>query len=299
MPNFTSSYETNLFTANTGMTNSIKSTTIPTTHGDLYVSDTGNTRGPCILLIHGNSFSSKIFRHQLTSPNLTSRYRLVALDLPGHGQSSNAPDPNKSYTQPSYAGAAIEVLQHLGISEAVVLGWSLGGHIAIEMMPRFPGLRGIMIVGTPPVDHGEVLDGFSLANSSGEDPLKTAYPARSDLSEAEMAEYARICADPPFEDWMEETVKRTDQKTREIMFTAFVRSEDVTQRTIVETDKRVRVAVVNGKSEPWINLNWIRNINFAKLWRNECIEMEGLLHAPFWAKPDAFEPLLLEFMESL
>jgi pimeloyl-ACP methyl ester carboxylesterase len=43
-----------------------------------------------ILLVHGNSSSSRIWQKQLEGP-LGGKYRLIAIDLPGHGRSSPPP----------------------------------------------------------------------------------------------------------------------------------------------------------------------------------------------------------------
>jgi pimeloyl-ACP methyl ester carboxylesterase len=65
---------------------------------------------------------------------LAENHRLIAFDLPGHGQSSNAPHPARSYTLPGLADACVELLEKLGVTEAIAFGWSLGGHIGIEMV---------------------------------------------------------------------------------------------------------------------------------------------------------------------
>jgi pimeloyl-ACP methyl ester carboxylesterase len=44
------------------------------------------------VLIHGNSSSSRAFSRQLDGP-MGKRFRLVAVDLPGHGASDDAKDP--------------------------------------------------------------------------------------------------------------------------------------------------------------------------------------------------------------
>lgn len=62
---------------------------------------------------------------------------------------------------------------------------------------------------------------------------------------------------------------------------------------------QIPIAVINGKNEPFINLGWIRNIMFKNLWRGDCIEMDGLLHAPFWAKPDEYLDLLRQFINDV
>jgi pimeloyl-ACP methyl ester carboxylesterase len=73
-------------------------------------------------MIHGNSFCRGVFRHQLQSP-LTANHRLIAFDLLGHGESSNAPDPERTYTVEGLADAAVELLGKRGIANAIVLGW--------------------------------------------------------------------------------------------------------------------------------------------------------------------------------
>ena len=120
---------------------------IATSHGTLAVEESGQGGLP-VLLIHGNSFCRGVFRNQMQG-QIAKSHRLIAFDLPGHGQSSNAIDPQRSYTRPGLADAAVELLYQLGVDEAIVFGWSLGGHIGIEMIPRFPGMRGLMISGAP------------------------------------------------------------------------------------------------------------------------------------------------------
>jgi pimeloyl-ACP methyl ester carboxylesterase len=60
------------------------------------------------------------FRHQMQG-RLANEYRLIAFDLPGHGQSSNGTDFKRSYTRPGFTDAAVEVLGQLGVTKAVVL----------------------------------------------------------------------------------------------------------------------------------------------------------------------------------
>jgi pimeloyl-ACP methyl ester carboxylesterase len=76
------------------------SSTLQTDHGLISISDTNlNNASFALLLLHGNSSSSEIWRHLQTSANLTSRWRIIAFDLPGHGSSSDAPVPERLYTQ--------------------------------------------------------------------------------------------------------------------------------------------------------------------------------------------------------
>src|SRR6516164_11587748 len=97
---------------------------IATSHGSLAVEESGHGGIP-VLLIHGNSFCRGIFRHQMQGQIAKNR-RLISFDLPGHGESSNAIDPKRSYTRPGLAEATVELLDKLGVTEAIVFGWSLG-----------------------------------------------------------------------------------------------------------------------------------------------------------------------------
>lgn len=135
---------------------------IVTSHGSLAVEDTGGSGVP-VLLIHGNSFCSGVFRNRMQG-QMAKEHRFIAFDLPGHGQSSDATDPQRTYTLPGLADAAVELLDKLGVVEAIVFGWSLGGHIGIEMIQRFAGMRGLMISGAPPVGPNHLSQGF---NASG------------------------------------------------------------------------------------------------------------------------------------
>src|SRR6516162_9254625 len=117
-----------------------------------------------------------VIRNQMQG-QIAKDHRLIAFDLPGHGQSSNAPDPKRTYTRPGLADAAVELLDKLDVKEAGVFGWSLGGHIGIEMIPRFPGMRGLMISGAPPVRHNHMSQGFRASphlSSAGKEELSKA-----------------------------------------------------------------------------------------------------------------------------
>src|SRR4051812_15131814 len=78
---------------------------VVTSHGTLAVEQRGEGE-TAVLLVHGNSSCRGVFRHQLEA-SFAARYRMIAFDLPGHGQSSDAPDPQRSYTLPGFADATL------------------------------------------------------------------------------------------------------------------------------------------------------------------------------------------------
>lgn len=270
--------------------------TFESTHGLISVTDTAlKNSAPALLLIHGNSSSSKIFKHIISSSEVTGKYRVVTFDLPGHGASSNSQEPEKSYSMRGYADLAIEILSHLNISSVVVLGWSLGGHIAIEMIPLLPPrmLKGILIIGTPPALGLSQTDrGFTFTDGH------MSMAAKKDFTEDDIKNFSRNTAGEPFEQWMEDDVRRCDGKSRYLMWKKFAEGVGVDQRKVVEEWADGLVGVVNGGSEPFVNLDYLDQIKWKRLWNGKCLRLEGQGHAPFWEQPKEFESILLEFLEA-
>jgi pimeloyl-ACP methyl ester carboxylesterase len=268
---------------------SIRQRILLTSHGSLAVEESGQSGLP-VLLIHGNSSCRGVFRHQLHG-RLAEKHRLIAFDLPGHGQSSDAPDPLRSYTRPGFADVAIEVLGKLGVTEAVVFGWSLGGHIGIEMIPRFPGMRGLLITGTPPVGRNNMAQGFVASPHSG-------VAGRQDLSEADIDAFVQAIFGGPVDPSLRDAVTRADGRFRKRLFEASRAGEGVDQRLIVETSS-IPLAVVNGGADRLVNLDYIDTVAYANLWEGHCHRLAGLGHASFWEAPDVFDPVLERFLRDV
>lgn len=96
---------------------------------------------------------------------------------------------------------------------------------------------------------------------------------------------------------MEECAKRTDGRAREIVWGAWVAGRGVDQRSAVERRGDVLLGVVNGKEDPFVNREYIDEIRWGRLWRNECIWLDSLGHAAFWEKPEEFVGVLKQFTE--
>lgn len=262
---------------------------IATSHGSLAVEETGSGDLP-VLLIHGNSFCRGVFRNQMQG-QIAKKHRFIAFDLPGHGQSSNAADPNLSYTLPGLADAAIELLDELGIAEAIVFGWSLGGHIGIEMIPRFPGMRGLMICGAPPVSHNQMSQGFNASPHLG-------VAGKQELSEAEINAFVEGIIGKSAQPFLKDAVTRADGRFRKRLFESARAGEGVNQRLIVESNP-VPLAVVNGGADRLVNLDYFNTVAYANLWEGRCHRLSRLGHAPFWEAQEAFTPVLERFLRDV
>jgi len=85
--------------------------------------------GEALLLIHGMAGSSATWRAVL--PQLSKKYRVVAPDLFGHGESAK---PRGDYSLGAFAVSLRDLLDELGITRATVVGQSLGGGVAMQFV---------------------------------------------------------------------------------------------------------------------------------------------------------------------
>jgi malonyl-CoA O-methyltransferase len=83
---------------------------------------------PDLVLLHGWGMSSAVWRHWL--PLLRRRCNVILLDLPGSGLSPAQPNLT--------IDALLDQLREYIPSQAALLGWSLGGNIALAFTARFP-----------------------------------------------------------------------------------------------------------------------------------------------------------------
>ncbi|MEE8395019.1 MAG: alpha/beta hydrolase [bacterium] len=265
--------------------------TIPTTHAEVAVSDSASD-GPPVLFLHGNSVSKEVFRNQTTN-DLARRWRIVAMDLPGHGASGNAKEPERSYTVPGYADAAREVLDQLEIERAAVVGISLGGHVGIEMMARSLGVSGLFITGSPAVSPG--MEGFAQAFQ----PMELApLLGQAELTDEEAAKFVGATLGESHSEEFLPAVLRTDHAARPALFGALMQGEGANQREAVETSE-IPLAVVNGALDQFVNHEYVGSLQYANLWRGCVHSLAGLGHAPFLESPATYNALLAEFLEDV
>jgi pimeloyl-ACP methyl ester carboxylesterase len=101
-------------------------------HGDrVAYRDEGS--GDALLLIHGMAGSSETWRAVL--PQLAKKYRVIAPDLLGHGQSAK---PRGDYSLGAFAVSLRDLLDELGVAQATIVGHSLGGGVAMQFFYQHP-----------------------------------------------------------------------------------------------------------------------------------------------------------------
>jgi pimeloyl-ACP methyl ester carboxylesterase len=110
--------------------------TLPTAHvGEvaLFHTDEGPREGPALLLVHGWTCDSHDWCFQLEE--LTTRHRVIAVDLRGHGRSST---PSSGYDPHTLAADLAALLTRLGVDPVVAVGHSLGGLVVAALAVEHP-----------------------------------------------------------------------------------------------------------------------------------------------------------------
>ncbi|MFT5612010.1 MAG: pimeloyl-ACP methyl ester carboxylesterase [Polaribacter sp.] len=131
----------------------------------IHYRDFGNSQSQAIILIHGTSDS--LLTWDAIAPYLENDYRLISLDLPGHGFSSAHPQANYS------RGAMVEsvklLMDYLNVDSASLIGNSLGGGIAWRTALSYPDRVNSLVLldpsGAPLMMRSKSNIGFRLMRS--------------------------------------------------------------------------------------------------------------------------------------
>lgn len=114
--------------------------------GDLEVVERGPKGAAPIVLIH--CFTCAINYWDAMIPRLERGHRVIAIDLLGHGGSEK---PKSGYSVSNQADLVAEALDKLGVTDAEVVGHSLGGAVAVALAQQSAQLvNRVVIVDTPP-----------------------------------------------------------------------------------------------------------------------------------------------------
>jgi pimeloyl-[acyl-carrier protein] methyl ester esterase len=109
----------------------------------IYYEETGTGRP--LVFIHGWAMSGRVWHFQ---QELADSFRLITMDLRGHGHSSTAPD---GYSLEGFVADVVALFEQLALTGALLVGWSMGAQVVLQ---AFSGLKlrlaGLLLVaGTP------------------------------------------------------------------------------------------------------------------------------------------------------
>jgi len=240
-----------------------------------------------IIFIHGNSMNSDTWLPQLNNPELNSKYRLIAFDLPGNGQSEWYKNDTKGYRPKNMALLIKTIIEKFNIERYLLVGLSYGTNIIGEIDPPLPNCAGIL------------LEGACIVND--------AFPASAIITPGPNG-HVIVAANPTDQELYDYTFLNTKSKEVGESFIKSYRAADPAFReemakTMMESDmgnelENIKkwnrpVCVMFGKEEKLIKTDYLNE--FEPLWNKKVYHVENASHVVNEEAPEEFNKTLLSF----
>ncbi len=255
---------------------------------DLHFSYLDGGRGNIVLLVHG--FGSNKDSWNRFARHLSSKYRVVAVDLPGHGESASGLEYN--YGIPSQARRLALFTEALGIDRFHILGSSMGGAIAIYFSHEHPdriitlGLMSAAGVLSPrPSEYMQKLE-------KGENPLLVR--SREDFDA--MLEF--VMAQPPYMPWFVRNVAYEQYRKRQAINQKIF--NDIATGEVTEVpflpEINMPVFILWGEKDRVLDVSSVEVFE-KRIPRTEIVILDGIGHAPMYEAPEISAKHYLAFLQ--
>lgn len=266
--------------------------TFSSTHAEIAVLDSGGAGKP-VVFVHGNSFCKEFFAKQFQS-GLVEQYRLIAIDLPGHGQSSKAHRPEQTYNVNGYSQVLMECINGLHLENPFLVGWSMGGHVVLDALAKGQKCAGVLITGTPPIEMSYA--GFEKGFLPMPELMSLWGKERFTQEEALLFINACHCpVDLRQSPFALDTVLKTDGKCRSLLMKSIGATPSVDQKTLVETNETPLCVILGSKDK--LNLDYVtKQVRYKNLFQKKVFLIEGSGHFVFWEQPSIFNSILADFL---
>lgn len=235
-----------------------------------------------LVFLHGWCCDRESWKHQLDA--FANDYRIVAIDLGGHGESGK---DRKQWTIKGLANDVEAVIKQLGLKRVILVGHSMGGTLSLEVAKRMPGV----VVGVIGVD--------TLHNAEYEWPkeqMKQFLSAFESDFKGTMANAIRGMlpekTDPELVKWITTKAQEQDQKMAIGLFGDF---PNLDMKALFK-DAKVPVRCIN--SAPSFQFAMATAIDINKKYADfNAVIIDGPGHYPMLEKPAEFNQKLREVLK--
>ncbi len=257
---------------------------------ETFYEDTGD--GPAVVLIHGHSVDLRMWKYQVALL-ADLAFRAIRYDVRGHGRSSV---PSSGYTWENYSLDLKELLDHLTVDSAHIVGLSMGGGVALKFTVDNPD----RVISLTLVD--STLPGFTYSPefSSSIEALREAV-----IAEGAGAAFERLWLPSPIFDGLRRHPDRFEETVEMVRgFQAVEYLGDAAEPGYVQPDLAARLGeievptlVVVGEDDlPDFRL--IADLLEGNIQGARKAVITGTGHVPPVEDPPAFNRALMEFLAS-
>ncbi len=237
-----------------------------------------------IIFIHGNSSNATVFSSLLNSPKF--EYSSLTIELPGHYDDFQD-QGFKEFSIPNIINNLVEIIG--AIENSIFLyGHSLGGHLAIEIAPQLHNLKGICIMGTPPIE-------LPLNFESAFNPVPEMVVLFEEQPEDGILEafLDKAVTNPTVKDHIKADFLNTQPKVRTGVANAAPNNQWNNQRAIFKS-LQISKYIAHGFKDPFINLSYLEEINAENQPECELTLFNHSGHYPMLEVPNDYEAYIIE-----
>jgi pimeloyl-ACP methyl ester carboxylesterase len=241
--------------------------------------------GSAVVLLHAFPLDRRMWRG--VTPALAARHRVVAIDLPGFGESPLSSEP---WSVDDAADAVIARLDGLGVVSPAIVGLSMGGYVALAIAARHPGRVGALVLcdtragaDGPPAREGRDAGRAALARGEREAFLGSLLD--------------RLVAPGAPAEIRAELRRLADAQTTDALRAALLALRDRPDRTALLPSLRLPALVMVGAEDALTPPSEARAIAGA-IPGAALVEIAGAGHLSAVEQPAAFASALLDFLSS-
>lgn len=251
----------------------------------------GDIRNNAIVFIHGNSLNSLSFKKQF---ELLNDIPLIAINIPGHGNSIRSTEFENVYCLPGYIKAVKDVIKQLELSDYILAGHSLGGHIAIEAAEELNAIKGLFIFGTPPIGMPPQMDQMFHSH-----PLMNLLFSGEISKEDALSLSNSFIHNPSLHiNELSNYILQTDPNTRLNLGASIGKGQFKNELEIIN-NLNIPVAIGHGRHDAMVNDSYIQQQAFKNLWNKNIIYFENSGHCPQLEEPNEFNKAINEYHHSI
>jgi 3-oxoadipate enol-lactonase len=243
--------------------------------------------GDAVIFLHAFPLQAAMWDYQIEA--LEQTHRCIAIDLPGFGQSPPPGAPDAASMQ-GWAALVAEALDQLGVTEATVVGASMGGYLAMALLRHHPErVRQLVLAGSrarsddPTVaqrrtNQQDELRGGAEVGSLAKETVEGLLSSGS-MARAELVDYVHALAEgADAEGWIAALEAMKDRPDSMLL----LRQADVRALVIVgELDRVTPIAEA---------------MSLRSLLKGELVVVSDVGHLPNIEDPLAFNEALLRFL---
>jgi pimeloyl-ACP methyl ester carboxylesterase len=246
-----------------------------------------------IFFIHGNSCSSRVWYKQFAYPFL-SDYRLIAFDIPGHGQSDaveNEEDYNLLFLGEIMA-KAVNALA--GNNEYILTGFSFGANVIAEMISHSLNPKGLAII-SPTIVGGDYTLNHTLKTGADPTILFTDEPEQNEIKK--IIHSLLLSVDEKDFSICLEDFNAVKKPFRSMILRTSIEGK-LGNEILNIIQYSVPLLVIFGKEDKIINPNYLDNAALP-LWNNTINKISNAGHFLVLDQPEVFNDLLTAYCKQI